>query len=95
MNKQFWGTLGGQLAAVLIQLAAVGVVALLVWKKIFGPQKTVEDVVERTIDAAVAIPGGVASVIGSTLRGESEAGYITDAQQRQRAAEQLAARRGS
>lgn len=92
--KQFWATFTGQLLAGLLPLIAVGIVGLLVWRKIFGADKTVEGVVNNTIDAAVSIPGGVASVIGSAVRGESSTTYITFAEQQLMAAKNLAAARG-
>lgn len=98
MKKGYWADIGAQLVSVLastvFQLVLLGVVGLLVWRKVFGSEKTVEKVVGDTIDAAATIPGGVVSVIGSTLRGESESGYITFAEQQARAAAALAAKRG-
>lgn len=92
--KQFWATFTGQLLAGLLPIIALGVVGLLVWRKIFGNQKTAADVVENTIDAAVSIPGGVVSLIGSQIRGEGEAGYISQAQMKINSALALARARG-
>lgn len=93
MSKEFWATLGGQLAATLLQLSILGVVLLLIWRQIFG-KKTATTVVENVIDSAASIPGGVVSLIGSAARGESEASYITFAEQQVRAAQLLALERG-
>lgn len=93
MSKQFWGTFAGQLAASIVPLVAIGIVGLLIWRKIFGDQ-TATGVVENVIDSAASIPGGVKSLIGSTFRGESAATYITWADQQLLAAAELARSRG-
>ena len=87
--KDFWATFGGQVAASLLPLALVGVVGLLIWRKIFG-DNTATQVVNNVIDSAATIPSGLTSLVGSAINGESEATYITQAQAQQLAAEALA-----
>lgn len=93
MDKGFWQTVGAQLTGTLLQLSLLGIVGLLIWRQIFGA-KTTANVVENVIDSAASIPGGVVSLIGSTWRGESEAGYISHAEMQARAAAYLAQQRG-
>lgn len=87
--KQFWAQLGAQLAAYAAAVAIVALLAYLAWRKLFGARAPGQ-VVQDTVDAAKSIPSGVASLVGSTIRGESAAGYITADQQRAQAAQRLA-----
>ncbi len=91
--KSFWASFGGQVAAALLPVALVGIIGLLIWRRLFGAQ-TATDVVNNVIDSAATIPSGLTSLVGSAIRGESEATYITQAQQTQLAAEALARKQG-
>lgn len=77
------------LSSPILQLALLGIVGLVVWRKIFGSQQSVADVVNNTIDAAATLPGGVASAALSVLRGENESTYISQDEARQLAQDQL------
>ena len=90
--KGFWAGFSGQLTAALLPIIAVGIVALLIWQKLFGG-KSLEKVASDTLDAAKTIPGGLVSVASSVLRGEGEGSYITAERQRELAAAYLAQKR--
>lgn len=83
-----------QLAPLLIMLAVVGIVGLLVWRKLFG-DKTASDVAGDTAAAAATIPGGLVSLVDSKLVSHPESDYITREQQTANAAAQLALKRAA
>ena len=91
--KKVLAGIGGQVAVSLIPFALAALAAYLIWRRLFGAN-SVTQVVKNTFDAAATIPGGLRSLVGSAIRGESEATYITAAEQRQREAVNLARKQG-
>lgn len=86
------GELKRQLLPILVMVAVLALLGFLAWRKLFG-NKSPGEVVGDTFNGALEIAGGLPSLIGSKLRGESEATYITAADQRRLAQEALARKR--
>ncbi len=81
--------LSGRAAVITVGLAVVAVVVYLIYRSM---RSDTGPAVERAIEGAADLAKGLPSFVGSKLRGESEAGYITDAEQKRLAAEALAAK---
>lgn len=78
------------LSSPIVQLLLLGVVGLLVWRKIFGADKTVKDTFDETVDAAVSLPRGILSAADSALRGQNDSTYLSQDQARELARRRLA-----
>ncbi len=90
----FWKGLGGQILASLFPIIAVGVVGLLIWRKLFGAQ-TATQVVDNTVKAAGDSVTGLQSIASSLIDGTAltDAGYVSQDEARQMAAAALAKKR--
>jgi hypothetical protein len=87
--KAFLAAIRDELLQVVILLAVIGAVGYYAWRKLFGAQAP-NDVAAAAVQGTKDIVNGLPSVVVSTLKGESEKTYMTDAQMREAAAEALA-----